>query len=240
MIKVSLFVRCMCVLGLTSSPEISFAEDFLVRQGGSNITQEVHNTDPGSLDARWWESKLYSNRGLEWGALTSKTYQGLMGQIQLGQKIDHLWASAIGQDVESFDNHMHPGPAIAVLKQTNKPKNELVVTVELLWKIEDLSKRYKDSINAWNALTENWDKVKVKAGNIGNLGIVFKGYVSNFKDVFEKQRKLRAFLTRSDDTSGLSQSLTNFETSLSGLEIERRTLSDSLQNVDTSYTPNGN
>jgi hypothetical protein len=145
-IKVSLFVRCMCVLGLTSFSEISFAEGFLVRQDGSNIPQEVHNTDPGSLDARWWESKLYSNRGLEWGALTSKTYQGLMGQIQLGQKIDHLWASAIGQDVENFDNHMHPGPAIAVLKQTNKSKNDIVVTVELLWKIEDLSKQVLQTI----------------------------------------------------------------------------------------------
>jgi hypothetical protein len=68
---------------------------------------------------------------------------------------------------------MHPGPPIAVLKRADTRKSNARVAVEIVQKIRDLNKRYEEAVEAWNVLTGNWDKVKVKEGGaMENVGKV--------------------------------------------------------------------
>src|ERR1700730_8068010 len=87
---------------------VSFGADFLCRMDGIQLTQKVYDTDPKSIKVKWWEIHYYWRRR-DWGASTSKTYDGLLKTVAISQRFDQIWASAINADVESFENHMHPG-----------------------------------------------------------------------------------------------------------------------------------
>jgi hypothetical protein len=246
MIRVSLMLRCALVLGVASLAEISFAEDFLVRQDGSSLTQEVHNGDPTSFDVVYWEIHFRSKYGIEHGgALIDKTYDGLMREVKVMQKCDLFYTRAMHVDVESFDNYMHPGPPIAVLKRTDTPKSKPGVAVEILKKIQDLKERYEEAKNAWNeaadawnVLTGNWEKVEVKEGGaMEKVGRVIGEYTGNFRDVFGKLMKLKAYMNEHDDLSGLGNTLAEFESSLSVMEESGRRAAKALNDLTASPSP---
>jgi hypothetical protein len=212
----------LCVL----VPRLSFGEDFLVRKDGSSLTQKVHNSDPRSMKAKWWEIHYYWH-GRDWGASMCKTYDDLMKAIESGQRIDRIWASATKTDVESFENHMHPGSPIAVV--ANEVKTDTDDPLHVLDKVHDLMERYNEAVEAYNVLMGNWDKVKVKQGGaMANVGKVFKEYTDNFKDAFRKMSDLQGHLNTLADYSGLRMALDAFESSVSETESSHNSAEQAL------------
>ena len=61
-----LFLRFALAAGVSLIPGGAIdglAEDFLVRQEGSQLTQEVHNTDPKTMTVLYWEMHLNKKDG---------------------------------------------------------------------------------------------------------------------------------------------------------------------------------
>src|SRR5260370_21966287 len=150
------FSLILCVL----APRLSFGEDFLVRMDGSQLTQKVYNTVPKSIKVKWWEIHYYWRRR-DWGASTSKTYDGLMKTVEISQRFDQIWASAINADVESFENHMHPGTPTAVVANESNTNIELAKDAEkILARISFLREEFKKVAEAYHTFMGNWDKIK--------------------------------------------------------------------------------
>lgn len=201
------------------------AEDFLVRQDGSQLTQEVHNTDPKTMTVLYWEMHLYKNGGTTgWGMLMNKTYDGLMRELKNGQNFDKIWAKATKTDVESFDNYQHPGPAIAVVESPVRRgtiDNSSKLAISVLDEVQDLIERYNSSAQTWDLLKGKWDDLKVKErGALENAGRVFTEYTRNFKDAFQKLTSLQSYLTRLDYSSmnELTNALDQFKESLDTMD----------------------
>jgi hypothetical protein len=230
------------VVGFASISASCFAEDFLVRQDGSQLTQEVHNTDPKTLAVLYWEMHLYKKDGSrDWGMCNDKTYEGLMRDLTSGQRFDRIWAKATNTDIESFDNYQHPGPPIAVLKKPEAIKSDLRMAAETVQKIRDLNSRYKEAVEAWNVLTGNWEKIEVNdSAAMQNVGKVIGEYTDNFRDVFKKMMRLKGFLNESNDIAGLESALASFDGSLSETEASAKKATDALAGVsDESGTQSG-
>lgn len=221
------------VLLFACIPSLCSAEDFLVRQDGSTATQEMKDADPVALKTAYWEIHLYSSAGREWGLETAPTYEGVMNQVKRGQNIDLLWARVAGINIESFDNHMHPGPPTAVLKNAKTKHKEIAdLAMKGAREINDVTKRYEEAVDAWNTFTGNWDKVKVKPGAMANVGMVFKEYVSNYKDVFQKMVKLKNYTNQFGDASGMLDDFLELDGTLAVLESTEQRLSAAFNSVE--------
>jgi hypothetical protein len=209
------------------------AEDFLVREDGSSLTQEVRNTDPNSIAVDHWEIRLYGNSGKQWGLIVGRTYSSVMKQLEDGRKLDRTWAAFCHQPV-GFDecNAQHPGPPTAVAKR-KRDENKVLNGLALLRRVNDLSARYKRAKNTWNLLTDQYDKIKEQT-SFQNVGQVIKEYTDNFKDVFKKQMELRTQLDGKINLDQLDSQLGALGASLESTDKQALATQQALSNRETS------
>jgi hypothetical protein len=132
------------------------------------------------------------------------------------------------------------GPPTAVLKNSNTKHKEIVdLDMKAGREIIDENERYKETADAWNTFTGNWGKVKVKPGAMANVGMVFKEYVLNYKDVFQKMVKLQNYMDQFGDASGMLNDYLELDGTLAVLESTKQRLRAAFDSIENNRNEAG-
>jgi hypothetical protein len=182
----------------------------------------------GACACEEWQIPVFNKAGREWGLITGKTLESVQRQLKKNQDFDVSYARFFNIAVDDpVLNYQRPGkPICRVSCETNSSRRNSAdrdKKDEIAKAADDLQQKTIDEIKR---VMKALYRVEKKVGNpYRAVGFVLKDYTNALKDVWKRQKELRAKL------SGASATMDTTMSDLDAFLSEVQALEASAQNA---------
>lgn len=156
-----------------------------------------------------WQIRLFKKDGKEWGLIIGKTLDSVQRQLKKNQDFDVQYARFFNIAVDDpVLNYQRPGKPTCKVSCGSNPSRTISSDRdrkdEIAEAADDLQRKMIDEIRR---VSKALERVEKKVGNpYRAVGFVLKDYTNTLKDVFKKQKELRAKLAETSVTMNATMS----------------------------------